>query len=103
MRTAGESVDCRKPTHEVATMATLTVRNIPEALHHALRARASRHEHSLQAEVRDILEAAALPQGRLRLGSLLADISHQARRIDPESSPLGTRERRKGGRAGSPK
>lgn len=37
--------------------------------------------------VRNILEAATLPQGRLRLGSLLADISRQAMRIDPESSP----------------
>lgn len=84
-------------------MATLTVRNIPDALHQALRVRASRHDHSLQAEVRDILEAAAMPQGRLRLGSLLADISRQARRIDLESHPLQTRVRRKGGRAGSPK
>lgn len=84
-------------------MATLTVRNIPDALHQALRARASRHDHSLQAEVRDILEAATLPQGRLRLGSLLADISRQAMRVDLESAPVETRQRRKGGRASSRK
>lgn len=74
-------------------MATLTVRNIPEALHQALRARASRHAHSLQAEVRDILEAAALPAGRLRLGSLLADISRQARQVDLAAPLIGARER----------
>ncbi len=36
-------------------MAMLTVRNIPEGEHRALRARAARRGHSMEAEVREIL------------------------------------------------
>lgn len=39
-------------------MATLTVRGIPEATKLALKARAARHDQSMEAEVRDILQAA---------------------------------------------
>ncbi|MGC4397507.1 FitA-like ribbon-helix-helix domain-containing protein [Hydrogenophaga sp. T2] len=65
-------------------MAMLTVRNLPEAVHRALRARAARHGHSMEAEVRDILESAVSPQGRVKLGSLLADIGRRARLTDDE-------------------
>lgn len=39
-------------------MATLTVRGIPEATKLALKARAARHDQSMEAEVREILQAA---------------------------------------------
>ncbi|WP_169118858.1 FitA-like ribbon-helix-helix domain-containing protein [Aromatoleum anaerobium] len=65
-------------------MAMLTVRNIPEAVHRALRMRAARHGHSMEAEVREILESAVSPQGRVKLGSLLADMGRQARLSDEE-------------------
>lgn len=65
-------------------MAMLTIRNLPEEVHRALRARAARHGHSMEAEVREILEAAINPQGRVKLGSLLADIGRQARLSDEE-------------------
>jgi plasmid stability protein len=39
-------------------MATLTVRNVPEETHHALRRRAAQHNRSMEAEARAILEAA---------------------------------------------
>ncbi len=44
-------------------MAMLTVRNLPEEIHRALRVRAARHGQSMEAEVRTILEAAISPQG----------------------------------------
>lgn len=76
-------------------MATLTLRNIPDSLHEALRASASRHERSLQAEAREILEAALAGPKRLKLGSLLADISRQAARVDT-GAPLRTTSRARG-------
>jgi plasmid stability protein len=36
------------------------------------------HGRSAEAEIRDILEKAAKPEGRLKLGSLLASIAHEA-------------------------
>lgn len=65
-------------------MAMLTVRNLPDEVHRALRVRAALHGHSMEAEVRDILEAAVVPEGRVRLGSLLADIGRQVRLTDDE-------------------
>jgi plasmid stability protein len=38
----------------------------------------------MEAEVREILEAALSPQGRLRLGTLLADMGRQAKLSDQE-------------------
>jgi plasmid stability protein len=65
-------------------MAMLTVRNIPEEVHRALRVRAARHGHSMEAEVREILESVVSPQGRVKLGSLLMDMGRQARLTDEE-------------------
>lgn len=59
-------------------MATLTVRNLPDDVHRALRVRAARHGRSTEAEIRDILEKAAKPEGRLKLGSLLVAIAREA-------------------------
>lgn len=66
------------------TMAMLTVRNLSEEVHRALRVRAAHHGHSMEAEVREILEAAISPQGRVKLGSLLADVGRQAKLSDDE-------------------
>jgi plasmid stability protein len=65
-------------------MAMLTVRNLPDQVHRALRVRAAQHGHSMEAEVREILESAVAPEGRVKLGSLLADIGRQARLTDEE-------------------
>lgn len=59
-------------------MAILTVRNLPDDVHRALRVRAAQHGRSTEAEVRDILKHAAKPEGRLKLGSLLASIAREA-------------------------
>lgn len=65
-------------------MAMLTVRNIPDEVHRALRVRAAEHGLSMEAEVRGILAAAVSPEGRVKLGSLLADIGREARLTDEE-------------------
>jgi plasmid stability protein len=59
-------------------MPALTIRNLPEETHRALRVRAAEHGRSTEAEIRDILEKAARPEGRLKLGSLLAAIGREA-------------------------
>lgn len=53
-------------------MAMLTVRNLPDDVHRALRMRAAQHGRSTEAEVREILSAAVKPQGRVRLGDAMA-------------------------------
>jgi antitoxin FitA len=70
--------------NEAMKMAMLTVRNIPDEVHRALRARASKHGHSMEAEVREILESAVSPRGRMKLGSLLADMGRRAKLTDNE-------------------
>ena len=59
-------------------MSSITVRNLPEETPRALRVRAAMAGRSTEAEVRAILESVARPEGRIKLGSLLADIGHQA-------------------------
>lgn len=65
-------------------MAMLTVRNITDEVHRALRARAAERGHSMEAEVREILEAAVSPQRQTKLGTLLASLGQQARLSDEE-------------------
>ncbi|PFW61191.1 plasmid stability protein, partial [Bacillus sp. AFS075960] len=55
-------------------MPVITVRNLPDEVHRALRVRAALHGRSTEAEVRDILEQAVLSEGRVKLGTLLAEI-----------------------------
>ena len=52
-------------------MASITVRNLPDEVHRALRMRAAAHGRSTEAEVREILATVALPEGRLEIGSEL--------------------------------
>ncbi|MBR7956521.1 Arc family DNA-binding protein [Burkholderia cenocepacia] len=63
-------------------MPVITVRNLPDEVHRALRVRAARHGRSTEAEVRDILEQAALPDGRPKLGTLLTEIGRGAGGVD---------------------
>jgi plasmid stability protein len=44
-------------------MATLTIRNVPESLHNALRKRAEAQARSVEAEVRALLEAGVRAPG----------------------------------------
>lgn len=55
-------------------MAILTVRNVPDDVHRALRVRAAQHGRSTEAEVREILAAVVKPEERVRVGEALAAI-----------------------------
>lgn len=69
-------------------MASITIRNVPEEVHRALRVRAARHGRSAEAEIRDILEKAAKPEGRVKLGSLLTEIGRDAALSDEDVDNL---------------
>jgi plasmid stability protein len=67
-------------------MPSVTVRNVPDEVHRAIRVRAAQHGRSIEAEMRDILESAVRPQGRIKLGSLLAEIGREIKLTDKESA-----------------
>ena len=58
-------------------MAMLTVRNLPDDVHRALRAQAALHGRSTEAEVREILAIAVKPESRVRLGDALAALGRK--------------------------
>jgi len=65
-------------------MASVTVRNLPDETHRALRVRAATHGRSTEAEIRAILESAVRPDGRIKLGTLLSEIGREVGGIDLE-------------------
>ena len=65
-------------------MAILTVRNVPDDVHRALRVRAAEHGRSTEAEVREILSAAVKPEKRVRVGDALAAIGLKVGLTDEE-------------------
>lgn len=58
-------------------MAAVTIRNLSDETHRALKLRAARHGRSTEAEMRAILEEAARPVDRVRLGSAMAERSRR--------------------------
>ena len=58
-------------------MAMLTVRNLPDDVHRALRVRAALHGRSTEAEVREILASAVKPEARVRVGDALAALGRK--------------------------
>lgn len=58
-------------------MAAVTIRNLSEEAHRALKVRAAQHNRSAEAEMRAILEAAVRPEGRLRLGTALSEMTRK--------------------------
>jgi plasmid stability protein len=67
-------------------MPSITIRNVPDEVHRALRVRAASHGRSAEAEIRDILEKAAKPEGRVKLGSMLAAIGREAGLTEEEAA-----------------
>jgi len=63
-------------------MPTLTVRNLTEETHRALRVRAARHGRSTEAEVRVILEETVRPSQRLKIGSEIRRIAGEIGNMD---------------------
>ena len=58
-------------------MAMLTVRNLPDDVHRALRLQAASHGQSTEAEVRQILANAVNPPNRIKMGQALAAIGRE--------------------------
>jgi len=58
-------------------MAMLTVRNLPDDVHRALRVQAALHGRSTEAEVREILATAVKPESRVRLGEALSALGRK--------------------------
>ncbi len=69
-------------------MAVLTVRNVPDEVHRALRVRAAAHGRSAEAEVREILSAALVPTGRILLGDALASLGRDLALTDDDIAAL---------------
>lgn len=67
-------------------MASITIRNVPDEVHRAIRVRAAKHGRSTEAEIRNILEQAAKPEGRLKLGTLLSSIAREAGGLTDEEA-----------------
>jgi len=65
-------------------MVMLTIRNVSDEVHRALRVRAVGNGRSMEAELREILDAAVRPEGRIKLGSLLAEMGREAGLTDEE-------------------
>lgn len=59
-------------------MPAVTIRNLSDETHRALKVRAAGHGRSTEAEIRDILEAAVRPADRVRIGSALSALSRSA-------------------------
>jgi plasmid stability protein len=58
-------------------MGMMTVRNIPDEVHSAIKARARRHNRSAEAEVRAILEEATQSERSLPMGDALAELGRK--------------------------
>jgi plasmid stability protein len=66
-------------------MANVKVRNLPDEVHRAIQIQAAHHGRSTEAEIRDILERAIKPEGRLKLGSLLASMAREVGGLSDET------------------
>jgi len=73
-------------------MPAVTVRNLPEETHRALKIRAVRNNRSTEAEIRLILEEAVHPKPRLLIGSELAAFGRRfgGIKISAERDPMPT-------------
>ena len=63
-------------------MSVITVRNLPEETHRALKLRAARNGRSTEAEIRQILEDQLRPKTRVKLGSELAAFGKRFKGLD---------------------
>jgi plasmid stability protein len=67
---------------EYSLMPAVTVRNLPVAVHRALKLRAAHNARSTEAEIRVILEDAVSPKARIKIGSELAAFGQRYGGID---------------------
>ena len=69
-------------------MAAVTIRNLSDEVHRAIKVRAANHNRSAEAEIRDILETVVMPKERFKLGTALREISQQAGVTDEDVEAL---------------
>lgn len=55
-------------------MPAITIRNLSDETHRALRVRAAEHGRSTEAEARAILDAAVRPPERVKIGTALVEL-----------------------------
>jgi len=67
-------------------MAAVTIRNLPDEVHRALKQRAAEQGHSTEAEIRKILEEAVRPATRIRIGSELAAFGRRFDGLDLDTT-----------------
>lgn len=67
-------------------MPAVTVRNLREETHRALKLRAAQHGRSTEAEIRAILEEAVRPEARLKIGSELAAFGRRFGGLDLDTA-----------------
>jgi len=65
-------------------MPAVTVRNLPDETHRALKQLAAEHGRSTEAEIREILEEAVRPRSRVKIGSALAAFGKRFGEVDLE-------------------
>ena len=63
-------------------MPAVTIRNLSTETHRALKARAASHGRSAEAEIRAILDEAAKPKERLKLGTALREFGEKFGGVD---------------------
>ena len=63
-------------------MPAVTVRNLPDEVHRALKVRAAQNGRSTEAEIRNILEESVAPKARLKIGTQLAAFGRRYGGID---------------------
>lgn len=69
-------------------MPAVTIRNLSEEAHRALKVLAAQHGRSTEAEMRSILEAAGRPANRVQIGSALARLSRNVGLTDADFAAL---------------
>jgi antitoxin FitA len=87
---AGILLGCNQSKHFGSSdiMASITVRNVPDEVHRALRVLAAQHGRSAEAEIRDILERAVKPAKRVRLGDALAALGRKVGVTDADIAAI---------------
>jgi plasmid stability protein len=63
-------------------MPSVVIRNLSAETHRALKARAVQHGRSTEAEIRDILDFAALSPGRVQIGSELLALGRKVGEVE---------------------
>lgn len=74
-------------------MATVTVTNLLDEVHRALRVRAATHGRSTEAEIRAILESTVRPQERLRMGTALFELGRRVGLTDEDLAAFDQRSK----------